>query len=508
MQMDNPVLSELDSLSPHAKSALAQAHGKLLTLNSGGAPLGPAPDAAAGAPASPKLPTLGNPSEQPPSAPAGMLPTIGTQHPPAQSPGMLPTLAQPSARVSGDQAELDRKMSTGSGISQIHNPFLRTLGTIGDAIGTGLFPRIAAQIPGTTAHHQQLVGEDTRKLETDEDVEKEAAKNQLTGAQAAEQASLPQYHQSQAELGATKAALTQEKQNEAEQHHKSQNSAQLAQHGFKEDENGKIVPLGYEEMSEPQQAVHDLLASRQELYEATSALRKAQKDNQPAMMRMAQQRIDNANRNAGIAAQRLGLSEKQFEMRAHGTENGEALPGAILGDDNKPVGTAFQQNVRPTGQERNKADLAASAREQLSDIADIMTKRKDIFGPVNGRKTDFTVWLGSQDPDAQKFRAARTIAGDHLAGVFGGRSEAALSALDNAVGQFKDNPEAAIAGVKQLDKANTRFIEKGTPKTAGSNAAKAGGGSTGGTIKARDPQGKLHEAPAGTALPQGWKLEK
>lgn len=30
----------------------------------------------------------------------------------------------------------------------------------------------------------------------------------------------------------------------------------------------------------------------------------------------------------------------------------------------------------------------------------------------------------------------------------------------------------------------------------------------GGTIKARDPQGKLHEAPAGTKLPQGWKEEK
>lgn len=29
-----------------------------------------------------------------------------------------------------------------------------------------------------------------------------------------------------------------------------------------------------------------------------------------------------------------------------------------------------------------------------------------------------------------------------------------------------------------------------------------------GTIRARDPQGKLHEAPAGTQLPQGWRLER
>ena len=30
---------------------------------------------------------------------------------------------------------------------------------------------------------------------------------------------------------------------------------------------------------------------------------------------------------------------------------------------------------------------------------------------------------------------------------------------------------------------------------------------SGGVIYARDPQGKLHQAPAGTSLPQGWKLE-
>ena len=30
----------------------------------------------------------------------------------------------------------------------------------------------------------------------------------------------------------------------------------------------------------------------------------------------------------------------------------------------------------------------------------------------------------------------------------------------------------------------------------------------GGAIRARDPQGRLHEAPAGTALPQGWTLEQ
>jgi hypothetical protein len=36
----------------------------------------------------------------------------------------------------------------------------------------------------------------------------------------------------------------------------------------------------------------------------------------------------------------------------------------------------------------------------------------------------------------------------------------------------------------------------------------APGGSNGGVMFARDPQGKLHQAPAGTALPAGWKQEQ
>ena len=38
--------------------------------------------------------------------------------------------------------------------------------------------------------------------------------------------------------------------------------------------------------------------------------------------------------------------------------------------------------------------------------------------------------------------------------------------------------------------------------------APEGGGKSTGLIYARDPQGKLHQAPAGTALPAGWKEEK
>jgi hypothetical protein len=113
--------------------------------------------------------------------------------------------------------------------------------------------------------------------------------------------------------------------------------------------------------------------------------------------------------------------------------------------------------------------MARSADQQIDDMASIVARRPDIFGPAAGRKTDFSVWVGSQDPDAQRFRAARTIAGDHLAGTFGGRSEAALDALDSAIGHFKDNPKAIQAGLNQLKEANHLFLKAGSVRTAGSN---------------------------------------
>lgn len=224
------------------------------------------------------------------------------------------------------------------------------------------------------------------------------------------------------------------------------------------------------------EAQTDYVNAMKEFTQAKTDLAKAGKD--PAALKLAQEKADTAAQNGRTAAARLGLSADIFDRQTFGTNNGQALPGSMIGDNGQPVGTAFQQNLRPTAVERNKADLAVSAHDQLQDIKSIVQKRPDIFGPAAGRKTDFEVWVGSQDPDAQKFRAARTIAGDHLAGVFGGRSETALANLDSAIGRFKDNPAAVISGIDQLDKANQTFIKAGTVKTTGSNAAGAATGDT------------------------------
>ncbi len=437
-------------------------------------------------------------SMQPDTPPPALMPPPGMDSgaPPIMQ-SQQPTVKAPRGTVPGEQAERNRLISspagsgqvygkiTGSDFGQNHPTAGKLLGglaqgasTIGDIALSAGAPGLASLVPGTTAHHNLLVNQEDKNI------------NQMQGEE--EKQAQTKNLELQPQLKLAQQALQNEKQNETETHHQQQIEQQLHAHGFKQDEQGNIVPLTYEEMDPQKQAVTDLKGSQEELAEANTALKKAANDPNSPQYRLAQQRLESAQQARKIALGRLGLSEETFNARYHGTDNaGNALPGAMLTDEGQPVGSSFSVNVRPTGTQRNKGNMATSADQQLNDIKSIVHKRPDIFGPAAGRKTDFTVWVGSQDPDAQRFRAARTIAGDHLAGTFGGRSEAALNALDEAIGHFKDNPKALDAGLDQLSEANKVFLHAGKVKTVGSNAAK-------------EPENQPQ--PSGGATPQKMQL--
>lgn len=106
----------------------------------------PKPDTAAASPGS--APSY-------PATPASMAADNGIA-PIARPSGARPVIT-PEQRQANDQAELDRLKSTGSGISQIHNPLLRGIARVGEIAGSVLFPSIVENIPGTELHHRQLV---------------------------------------------------------------------------------------------------------------------------------------------------------------------------------------------------------------------------------------------------------------------------------------------------------------------------------------------------------------
>ncbi len=415
---------------------------------------------AQGAPTPPKIPMAQ--AQTPPANPSGVtlpFPQVGQS-----------AVAPMAQRLADLQAR---------GPHQFKNPVGNAFAHVGDAVLGTFAPRAERLIPGTEGNYGMQLGRAERAAKGERETANEGVENKLKGAQTAEQESLPEYHEQVAKNAADRAQASRDVAETRAQGQrdvaetkaggeKEAHKLKLANSGFKEDEQGNLVPLPYEEMSESQQGLHDLRTAQAEAQQATADLKKAQASNQPQAIALAQARLQSALEAHQIAQRRLGLSESQFELRSQGTVGGVQPPGGMQTDTGQPVGTAFQQNVRPTGRQRNVGNLAESAHEQLQDMRGIIKSRPDIFGPAAGRKTDFTVWLGSQDPDAQRFRAARTIAGDHLAGVFGGRSESALKALDEAIGHFKDNPAAVEAGLNQLDKANQVFLRAGHVNTAGS----------------------------------------
>ena len=75
------------------------------------------------------------------------------------STGSLPTITTNTQdRTLQDQSELNRLISSGSGISQIHNPFLRGLSRVGEIASDLITPNLTKDIPGTMAHHDMLIG--------------------------------------------------------------------------------------------------------------------------------------------------------------------------------------------------------------------------------------------------------------------------------------------------------------------------------------------------------------
>ncbi|MDE2099620.1 MAG: hypothetical protein KGL39_20375 [Patescibacteria group bacterium] len=409
----------------------------------------------------------------PPLAPTGQAPVPQLQMPKAdQSATSLPLMTTPQVRTPAvapspdvqHKEELDRLAASKPGVAQIRNPWLRGLATAGDiALGT-FFPRAAMLTPGTTLHHQMLLNRQSGLVNLDDE-------SRLRNAQAAEQGSLPELHKAQADLNAEKIAhknevdqanlqLKESEQNRKKDEASQRDQATLAQHGFKRDQTGSIVSLPYEEMSEPQQAAHDLSTSHRELTEATAELRRAQTAGEPEKAKLAEQRIATAQLNANTAIRRLGLSEQQFGLKVGGAPEESALPGQLT-QDGKTVGTAFQGNVKPTTTQRDAAgradtmlDLDARIRKALKNPE--LAKET---GPLIGRLNEAQNRLGTLPHDLAELKNDLVSYGAFQAGLHPVRGIGALEYFDKVMGGLGQTPEELL-GKLDSNKATAESVKR------------------------------------------------
>jgi hypothetical protein len=174
----NPVLSEiqshLQSMSPDAQAAVKMANPSL-----------PSPAATAATQAPSVLPPgmlLPRPADSPEPAPISM----GSSTPSLSMPSEQPSVKAPMGTIQGDTNERGRLLSTGAGVDQIANriektgfgqnhPLLgkllggvaQTTGKIGDVGLSLVAPEVAALIPGTSIHHQMLLGQANQAVTQD-----------------------------------------------------------------------------------------------------------------------------------------------------------------------------------------------------------------------------------------------------------------------------------------------------------------------------------------------------
>jgi hypothetical protein len=178
----------------------------------------------------------------------------------------------------------------------------------------------------------------------------------------------------------------------------------------------------------------------------------------------------------------------------------------------RKVQTQFEQMNAFEGTALRNLDLYAQTAAKIPDLG---TRFANVpLRAITGNM------IGADNMAA--LRAARETAATEVAKVLGSATGAGVltdtqkkDAQDVLDGNLPFSATLAVVNTLKRDMANRHRayqddinVIRGRLGASPQESPEPGGGTQGGMIRARDPQGKLHEAPAGTALPQGWTLEK
>ena len=145
-----------------------------------------------------------------------------------------------------------------------------------------------------------------------------------------------------------------------------------------------------------------------------------------------------------------------------------------------------------TAKDKSTQTLALSAIDQVNRMQDILKEDPNLTGPGYGQLTKFQTWLGSQDPDAQRFLVSSLLASEHGVAVFGGRNIHTIQELQNTLGDWRTNPAALSAALQVVKETMSRFANANgrLPGPRGTTPPPASGG--GGQFVVIDPNNKPH----------------
>jgi hypothetical protein len=416
-----------------------------------------------------QLPPMQAQAPQPIAMPSGPNPLTMLPTPAMPTVSRIPNEAEQnsSASLLGHQQELKRLTDTGSGVSQIKNPFLRTLGRIGDVAESAILPGVARITPGTTMNHDRLVGQQQGYVNNDLENQHSEAATTLLDAQ-------PELKQASLDNQTLKTQGVIQHQQDQAQHYQDQIENVLRGQGYKHDANGHVVPLAYQEMSSQQQAVEDYKQAQTEQAEATAAMKKAQNDPSSPAYKLAKQRADAASQNANTAIARLSRQDRGLDMRRelmdanlYGTgKDGQALTGTgqLLGDDGEThsVGIRLANNAE---KQQSKVgtfnDLIGSARHANNELENLYASGSDFSDPK--------VVAAMSDPHSM---VGKVINGQLIKANLSDQQVRAIGAVNQLreqIGILRATASPGSAAEAQAQRMLDTLPSAGTPKNMSKN---------------------------------------
>jgi hypothetical protein len=386
-----------------------------------------------------------------------------------------------TSRVDADRAQLD-SLRGGSGASQIKNKPGRIAAEIGDVAASVLAPRLAAAIPGTTAHNYMLQDRAAGRLEQDQNALKDA--NDIA------------YKQEQTRLLPVQADIKQQGQDLKEKQAADALAQNYAKLGFKQAPDGSWA----EDPDSPitkQRGQKDELLSAQveaakastELRKATAALKSAGNDPNSPAYQLALKKVGVAQQNANAASLRAKGYWGNYLKGAYNTDmNGQALPGAPIiedeGGNQTVVGATNASSATKSQANSAQFNDVHGALDSIEKTADDLVKSggrlnsPGVVAALSRPKSDIGKWLQGEGVKAnltpQERAYVQSIAAGHE-NIQALRKSAGGTATDSSVEKLDALiPDASTPDINYLKGQTTQIRQ--TAERLGKGATTATGG--------------------------------
>lgn len=182
-----------------------------------------------------------------------------------------------------------------------------------------------------------------------------------------------------------------------------------------------------------------------------------------------------------------------YQLAPNASEGDYSRIAAALGGAESAAGTqaqrAFTQQQaeqnrqdklnKPTADEQRRADLAENLNENLNALEDIVNRRPELFGAVNGRVTQLRGFLGSDDSDVAALQTIQHQLGMAQISAHGMRSSHGIEGASNSIlNSFKNGPDAVKSSIKAA---------RNSVQTFTNDLANKGGAAPSGGTKTADP---------------------